>query len=132
MERATPGKLFVCEYKFAPSLRQALGRFYADGIPVPADIQAIREPHLRYVYDLAAKGILWAGGPFSDWTGGINVYAVDSLEEAKKAQENEPYHANGLFYDAKYAEWTLHIPLSMVAPVHKEKLEQAYRDLGLL
>jgi uncharacterized protein YciI len=98
---------------------------------VLADVQAIRESHLRYIYDLA-KNILWAGGPFADWTGGINIFAVDSLEEAKKAQENEPYYANGLMYDAKYSEWVLHAPISMVAPVHKERLEKTLRELGLL
>jgi uncharacterized protein YciI len=132
MERPKAEKLFICEYKFAPSVAQAVGRFYAEGIPVPAEIQAIREPHLRYVHDLGKRGILWAGGPFADWTGGINIYAVDSLEEAKKAQENEPYHANGLSYDAKYSEWVLHSPLSMAAPIHKERLEKACRELGLL
>lgn len=132
MEQKTPEKLFICEYKVSPRLAQALNGFYTQGIPVPADIQAIREPHLRYVHDLAVKGIMWAGGPFADWTGGVNIYAVGSVEEAKKVQDNEPYYANGLFYDAQYHEWTVHSPISMVAPEHKERLERAYRDLGIL
>jgi len=132
MERATPEKLFVCEYKVAPRLAQALAKFYEEGIPVPAEVQAIREPHLRYVHDLAKKGMLWAGGVFADWTGGINIFAAGSVEEAKKAQENEPYYAQGLMYDAKYFEWVIHAPISMVAPAHKERLEKSYRELGLL
>ena len=132
MERTTPEKLFVCEYKFAPSLAQALDRFYAEGIPVPAEIQAIRVEHLRYMKELSETGVMWEGGPFADFTGGINIFAVDSLEEARKAQENEPYYINGLFYDAKYSEWIVHTPLSIAAPIHKERLEQVYRDFGLL
>lgn len=132
MERPRAEKLFVCQYRFVPAVAQAVGRFYAEGIPIPTEINAFRESHLRYVHDLEERGILWAGGPFADWTGGINIYAVDSLEEARKTQENEPYHANGLSYDARYFEWVLHAPIGMAASIHKERLEKAFRDLGLL
>lgn len=132
MERTTPEKLFVCVHKTSPRLAQALDGFYSQGIPVPAEIQVIRVKHLQYIDDISKRGILWEGGPFSGGAGGMIIYAVDSIEEAKKIQENEPYYANGLSYDCQCFEWTVHAPLGMASPAHKERLEKTYRELGLL
>jgi uncharacterized protein YciI len=132
MERTTPEKLFVCISKMRPTLAEALDKFYTEGTPVPADLQAIREKHLHYVYDLGERGIVWLGGPSADLMTGLNIYAVDSVEEARKAQQNDPYYANELWYDDEYFEWIVHAPLDMVAPIHKERLENSYRALGII
>ena len=132
MEKPMSKKLIVCQYKYTRLFIETVGRFYEDGTPVPDEVQAIREPHLRYVFDMMQKGVLWAGGPLADWTGAILIYSVDSLEEAKRAMENEPYYANGLGFDAQYFEWVLHVPVDMADAAHKEALERAFKSLGLL
>ncbi len=132
MESTTPEKLFVCLYKIAPSLTEAIGKFYTEGTPLPAELQAVRENHLRYQYDMSIKDMMWAGGPAADPTRGLNIFAVDSLEEARKAQQNDPYSVHGLFYDDEYFEWTVHMPLGKTAPAHRERLEASLRSLGIL
>ncbi len=131
MSEKTPEKLFVCLSKMRPTLVEALDRFYKEGVPVPADLQAIREQHLRYVYDISKRGIVWAGGPSADLSGSLNIYAVNSIEEAKKVQQNDPYYKSGLWYDDQYFEWIIHAPVDMIAPVHREKLEASFRALGM-
>jgi uncharacterized protein YciI len=131
MEGATPEKLFVCIFKIKSSLTERLDKFYAEGVPLPADLQSIRLMHLQYVYDISKRGILWLGGPTAEWTASINIFAVDSLEQARGAQQNDPYYVHGLFYDDIYFEWIIHAPLSKVAPAHRERLLKSYRDLGI-
>jgi len=128
----TPEKLFVSLCKSSQAAIQAWGKFYTEGIPVPAELEAIREPHLRYWYDLWQRGIVYAAGPSADWTIDLAIFAVDSVEEAKKARENDPMYVNGLFYDAKYFEWVVHMPVSKAPPAHQETLKQSYRELGII
>ncbi|MFC5605073.1 YciI family protein [Sporosarcina koreensis] len=47
-------------------------------------------PHREYVREAVAKGILIAGGPFTDHTGGMIILEVDSLAEAQHFAENDP------------------------------------------
>lgn len=132
MEPPIPKKLFVCVDKTAPSLTEAASKLFTEGTPFPAELNNIRESHLRYVYDLGKNGIIWAGGPSADFTAGLSIFAVDSLEEAKKAQQHDPFYAHGLHYDDKYFEWTIHTPLSKVAPEHRERMKDSYGGLGIV
>ena len=128
----TPGKLFVSLCKGSQTAIQAWGRFYTEGIPVPAELQAIRNQHLRYAYDLWQRGITCAAGPSADWTMDISIFAVNSIEEARKAQESDPMYVNGLLHDAKYFEWEVNMPISKASPVHQETLKRSYRELGII
>jgi uncharacterized protein YciI len=67
--------------------------------------RATSEEHRRYMQDLWQRGILWAGGPSTCPTAGIEIYAVDSVEEAMKAQRNSPLYVKGALYDDFYYEW---------------------------
>jgi len=61
--------------------------------------------HARYMTDLWQRGIFWAGGPTADGKTGIEIYAVDTLEEAIKAQRNAPAYVHGYLYEDTYFEW---------------------------
>ena len=47
-------------------------------------------PHREYVREALAKGILVAGGPFMDHTGGLIILEVDGPEEAQHFADNDP------------------------------------------
>lgn len=47
-------------------------------------------PHREYVREALAEGILVAGGPFMDHTGGLIILEVESLEDAKRFAANDP------------------------------------------
>ena len=51
------------------------------------------------------RGILWAGGPSSYPSAGIEIYSVDSIEEAIKAQRSAPLYVKGVIFDDTYYEW---------------------------
>ncbi len=54
--------------------------------------------------DLWQRGIFWAGGPTLGETS-IEIYAVDSIEEAIEAQRNAPLCRKGFLHDEEYLEW---------------------------
>ena len=47
-------------------------------------------PHREYVREALDKGILIAGGPFMDHTGGLIILEVNSLDEAQHFADNDP------------------------------------------
>ena len=47
-------------------------------------------PHREYVREALAQGILVAGGPFMDHTGGLIILEVENLEEAQRFADNDP------------------------------------------
>ena len=99
MKQTSPEKLFVCLLKMRHDED-------AEGI-----IVTISEEHGRYMADLWQKGIFWAGGPSADSTIAIEIYAVDSVEDAIKAQRNAPLYVKGVLYGDKYFEWRpKHLP----------------------
>jgi uncharacterized protein YciI len=58
--------------------------------------QTFRPDHLAYLDKLSGQGKVFAKGPFTDGAGGMVVYIADSLEEAKKLAENDPYVIHGV------------------------------------
>ena len=93
MKKTKPEKLFVCLVKERHD--KAAQEIF----------QATSEEHRRYVMDLWERGILWAGGPSMYPSAGIEIYAVDSVEEAVKVQRNAPLYVKGIIYDDTYYEW---------------------------
>ena len=64
------------------------------------------EEQARYMSWLWRKGIYWAGGPLDAGSMAMEIYTVDSMEEAVKAQRNAPHYRSGVLYDDQYFEWT--------------------------
>lgn len=52
--------------------------------------EEILDDHLDYLDSLIDQGKIFAKGPFTDHSGGLIVYMVDSYEEAQELIENDP------------------------------------------
>jgi len=55
-----------------------------------------RTAHFEYLSMLKNEGKLQIAGRFSDGTGGMYILTVDSIEEAKRLADADPYHINGI------------------------------------
>lgn len=84
-----------------------MGTFYVDllvktpklATAQPAELQKLRQAHLKHLESLAANGKLVVAGPFVD-TGrfaGIAVVTASSAEEAKSFEDEDPLVESGLF-----------------------------------
>lgn len=129
---ATPDNLFVCFSKNVPEQAKRLTNAYGKSLTLSPEAEALRREHLRYVYDLGERGVIWMGGPSADATIGLSIFAVNSIAEAQKARRNDPYYKNGMIKDDEYYEWTIHMPLSKASPGHKAKLVETLTRLGVL
>lgn len=58
--------------------------------------QTYRPDHLAYLDELNKQGKIFAKGAFADGSGGMVVYIADSLEEAQKLAEQDPYVTKGV------------------------------------
>ena len=52
--------------------------------------EEILDIHKAYLQKYIDNGKIFAKGPFTDHSGGIVIYKVDSYEEAKELAENDP------------------------------------------
>jgi hypothetical protein len=95
MKKKTPPKLIVC------MLKVRHGKKASENVQ-----DGTLEEHARYMADLWRRGIFWAGGPSADGKTALEIYSVDSIEEAMKAQRNAPHYINGHLYEDTYWEWT--------------------------
>jgi uncharacterized protein YciI len=95
MGNAASKKMFVCLLK-----TRADDRAYDE-----AHANAQRD-HTRYMSELWRRGVFWAGGPLSGGKIALEIYSVDSLEQAMEAQRNAPHYKSGFLYEDEYFEWT--------------------------
>ena len=121
MAGKTPEKLFVCIFRVKAYYYKNVDRLNAKGIPLPPKLKAIRERRVQFTGELMEKGVLWMGGPAVDAPLSMNIFAVDSIEEAIKLQRNDPCFAEGLFYNDKYFEWELHVAFTKVSARLRER-----------
>lgn len=52
--------------------------------------EEILDIHKAYLQKYIDNGKIFAKGPFTDHSGGLVIYKVDSYEEAKELAENDP------------------------------------------
>ncbi len=113
-----PERLFVCFSKMAP-LSKGSGE--------------IVKEHFRYQFGyLWQEGLTWAGGPLGNYIGTLQIFAVSSLEEAKKVVENDPFYIKEIFYDNEFYEWFIHMPFSKASIAHKENLRLSLTNIGIM
>ncbi|GEM_PF-4742038 len=113
----SPERLFACFSKMAP-LSKGSG-------------ELIKE-HFRYQFGyLWQEGLSWAGGPLGNYEACLQIFAVGSLEEAKKALENDPFQTGGIFHDNEFYEWFIHMPFHKASVAHKEQLRSSLIDIGI-
>ena len=56
--------------------------------------EEILKEHISYLEKYIDNGKIYAKGPFLDHSGGLVIYNVDSIEEAKKIIDNDPAIVN--------------------------------------
>lgn len=117
----TPEKLFVCIFSVKAYYYKNVNKLNTEGKPLPSKLKAIREKRVEFTRELMGKNALWMGGPAVDAPLGMNILAVDSIEEARKLQRKDPCFAEGLFYNDKYFEWDVHVAFTKVSQKLKER-----------
>lgn len=50
----------------------------------------ILQEHISYLEKHIEEGTIFAKGPFTDHSGGLIIYKVDSIEEAREIMDNDP------------------------------------------
>ncbi|MEX2425442.1 MAG: YciI family protein [Thermomicrobiaceae bacterium] len=68
-------------------------------------IQDVRPDHREYLAKLHAEGKLHTAGPFTDDSGSLIVYEVETEQEAKELIENDPFHEAGIFASYAIKPW---------------------------
>lgn len=131
MDWITPEKLFVCTYKSSPESSQRSAKLWNEGVALPPEKEAIRNEHLRHVNRISQKGITFAAGPFRDFSGGIRILSVNSVEEARSVTREDPFFKHGHHYGDEYHEWIIHMPLDKASALHKEWLTQSLKVIGI-
>jgi uncharacterized protein YciI len=70
-------------------------------------VASIRHSHREYLAGLLTEGKLAAAGPFVDGSGALFVYEADSLEEAHRFADEDPYTLNGVIRSQVIVPWNL-------------------------
>ena len=70
-------------------------------------IIAHRPAHRAYVRELLNQGKLALAGPFSDDSGGLFIYEVDSSEAASAIVAKDPFSVNGVYEAVEIKPWAL-------------------------
>ena len=70
-------------------------------------LASLRPAHRQYMSQLLAEGRLVAGGPFSDGSGALFIYEVDSVAAAEKIVAADPYHVGGAFASCALSPWEI-------------------------
>jgi len=70
-------------------------------------IAAHRPAHREYLSILLNQGKLVAAGPFTDDSGGLFIYEVDSAEAASALVAGDPFSMNGVYQKFEIKPWKL-------------------------
>ncbi len=72
-------------------------------VPI-AQVEAATDSHRAFLRTLQEKNLLLVAGPLSPRTGGIMVFAVETIEEAEELLEGDPFKQAGIA-DYAYRLW---------------------------
>jgi len=61
----------------------------------PSKSQDLRPQHIAFLDQGGKDGRVFARGRFSDGSGGLVIYQAESLEDAKRIAESDPYISSG-------------------------------------
>ena len=126
-----PDNLFVCSAKIKLEAGRALKNAFEAGTSLPKDLQATYNEHLIYAYALGEKGLYWEAGPSADFTEVLYIFSTDSLEEAQKLMQNDPFYKEGIFYGDLWFQWAIHSPIWEANLPHRELIETVNREFGI-
>jgi uncharacterized protein YciI len=68
---------------------------------------AVRPKHRDYLRGLAADGIVVAGGPWGDDSGGFAVYQVEDRAQLDRLLADDPYTIEGVSAGRDIREWKI-------------------------
>ncbi len=72
--------------------------------------QLHRPEHLKRLEDLQSRGKLKLAGPFSDISGSLIIFDMESLEEVEETMKNDPYTRNGVYESYEIKPFTQVLP----------------------
>lgn len=72
-----------------------------------AAVDAIRPTHRKYLRELIDRGQLVGTGPFEDRSGALFIYEADSLDDAERFADDDPYALGGVIEDRSIAAWEM-------------------------
>jgi uncharacterized protein YciI len=88
------------EQLLAPMLKKTLFVAFNRVVAPASAIEPFVAEHLAYMNSLEAEGRLWASGPFIEEGvlvgDGLTILSTSTIEEARKAMEEEPLIKRGL------------------------------------
>jgi uncharacterized protein YciI len=65
----------------------------------------VRPAHREYSKELAARGVLLAGGPYADERGAMLVYEAADADELQRVLDADPYTEAGVIAETSVREW---------------------------
>lgn len=80
---------------------------YAKYVDSAEKLASLRPAHRQYMSQLLAGGQLVAGGPFTDDSGALFIYEVDSVAAAEKIVAADPYQVGGAFASCTLSPWEI-------------------------
>jgi uncharacterized protein YciI len=66
-----------------------------------------RPAHREYLQELVDAGKIWLSGPWVDDTGAMLVFDTETMEEAQRLIDDDPYQTEGVLSNARIKEWRL-------------------------
>jgi uncharacterized protein YciI len=75
----------------------------------PPEDQPGWEAHGDFVDALIAAGTFVMGGPFSDYSGSVNLLEGVTAEEAEALLQDDPFVQNGVFVVDSIRDWTVYV-----------------------
>ena len=75
----------------------------------PPENQPDWDAHADWVDDLIARGTFVMGGPFSDYSGSVNLLEGLTAEEAKELLATDPFVLSGVFELDSVRDWTVYV-----------------------
>jgi uncharacterized protein YciI len=130
VEVVTPAKLIACFSRTDTARVRQIEADHRAGVDVPAYF-------IEHVYNrlgpggTTPMGYDWESGPTDDQVYDLTIYAVDSIETARRLRENDRFSQHGLFYDHRYFEWCILTPYGKASPLYRGALQRLLEGAGV-
>lgn len=67
-----------------------------------------RQAHVDFLLKMVEEGHIYARGKFLDGSGGLTIFQAESLEEARRLAECDPYVIHGVRH-LQFHEWAMKV-----------------------
>jgi uncharacterized protein YciI len=85
-------------------------KYYAaiQSVLSPEKAETVRQAHVEFLARMVAERHIYARGRFPDGSGGLTIYQAETLEEARKLAEADPYVMHGV-RRLELREWAMKV-----------------------